>query len=99
MSIFRHRRSRAKIEEKWYKLSDFEREKNLTKVYTRLLHEGVQLRGRELAAEVLHLLVGDVAAVVLVQGLERQLGSRGHLSLENVKCWIFPPEIIKKVSD
>ena len=29
MSIFRHRRSRAKIEEKWYKLSDFEREKNL----------------------------------------------------------------------
>ena len=54
-------------------------------MYTRLLHEGVQLRGRELAAEVLHLLVGDVATVVLVQGLERQLGSRGHLSLENVK--------------
>ena len=52
----------------------------------RLLHEGVQLGGGELAAEVLHLLVGDVAAVVLVQGLERQLGSRGHLSLEKVKC-------------
>ena len=55
-------------------------------MYTHLLHEGVQLGGGELAAEVLHLLVGDVAAVVLVQGLERQLGSRGHLSLEKVKC-------------
>ena len=82
MSIFRHRRSRAKIGEKWHKLFDFK----IEKVYTHLLHEGVQLRGGELAAEVLHLLVGDVAAVVLVQGLERQLGSRGHLSLENVKC-------------
>ena len=48
-----------------------------------LLHQRIQFRWREFAAEVLHLFACDVAAVILVQGSEGQLGPGGHLGLED----------------
>ena len=50
-------------------------------LFGNLLHKSIQFCCCQLATEVLHFSVGDVATIVLVQGLESQLCPCRHLRL------------------